>query len=73
MPLYRIHTFGVRNDNVSFLDSSKSFLDNVFFPEIDRQQIKIIVHLGDLVDRRKYINIQTANRLREDFLDPIKN
>ncbi len=65
--------WGVRNDNVSFLDSSKSFLDNVFFPEIDRQQIKIIVHLGDLVDRRKYINIQTANRLREDFLDPIKN
>jgi DNA repair exonuclease SbcCD nuclease subunit len=64
--------WGVRNDSVSFMDMSKSFLDNVFFPELEKRGIKTIVHLGDLVDRRKYINIQTANRLRQDFLEPIK-
>lgn len=64
--------WGVRNDSVSFMDMSKNFLDNVFFPEIEKRGIKTIVHLGDLVDRRKYINIQTANRLRTDFLEPIK-
>lgn len=64
--------WGVRNDSMSFMDMSKKFLDDVFFPEIDRHGIKTIVHLGDLVDRRKYINIQTANRLRQDFLEPIK-
>lgn len=64
--------WGVRNDSVSFMDMSKNFLDNVFFPEIEKRGIKTIVHLGDLVDRRKYINIQTANRLRQDFLEPIK-
>jgi DNA repair exonuclease SbcCD nuclease subunit len=63
--------WGVRNDSASFMDSTKKFLDNVFFPEIEKQGIDTIVHLGDLVDRRKYINIQTANRMREDFLDPI--
>jgi DNA repair exonuclease SbcCD nuclease subunit len=65
--------WGVRNDSVHFMDMSKNFLDNVFFPKIREHGVKQIVHLGDLVDRRKYINIQTANRLRRDFLEPIKD
>lgn len=64
--------WGVRNDNVSFLDNSKKFLDETFFPYIDRNNISTVVHLGDLVDRRKYVNINTARRLREDFLDKLK-
>lgn len=64
--------WGVRNDNVAFLDNSKKFLDETFFPYIDKNEIKHIVHLGDLVDRRKYININTARRLRTDFLDKLK-
>lgn len=65
--------WGVRNDNAAFLDNSKKFLDKVFFPYIDLHRIHNVVHLGDLVDRRKYININTAKRLREDFLQPIKD
>lgn len=64
--------WGVRNDNVAFLDNSKKFLDKTFFPYIDSNNIRTVIHLGDLVDRRKYININTARRLRTDFLDPIK-
>ena len=64
--------WGVRNDNVAFLDNSKRFLDEIFFPYIDENNIGTVVHLGDIVDRRKYININTARRLREDFLDKIK-
>ena len=64
---------GVRNDHISFMDNSKLFLDNVFFPLLVKHNIGTIVHLGDLVDRRKYININTANRLRVDFLDKIKD
>lgn len=63
--------WGVRNDNTAILDMSKRFLDDVFFKELDKQDIKHIIHLGDLVDRRKQINIQTAKRLREDFIIPI--
>ena len=63
--------WGIRNDSVHFMDMSKRFLDNVFFPTIKDMGIKTIIHLGDLVDRRKYINIQTANRLRYDFIYPI--
>lgn len=64
--------WGVRNDNVAFLDNSKRFLDEVFFPYIDSNDITTVIHLGDLVDRRKYVNINTAKRLREDFLNPLE-
>ena len=63
--------WGVRNDHVAFLDNNKKFLDNTFFPYIKENSIDTVLHLGDLVDRRKYINILTARRLREDFLKPM--
>ena len=63
--------WGVRNDSQAFLDNSKVFLDNVFFPYLEKHGVHTILHLGDLVDRRKYINYNTASRLRQDFLDPI--
>jgi len=63
--------WGVRNDNVAFMDNSKRFLDDVFFPYLDKHGIVTVCHLGDLVDRRKYINYNTALRLREDFLNPL--
>lgn len=63
--------WGVRNDNVAFMDMTKRFLDDVFFPTLERESITTIIHLGDLVDRRKQISYLTARRLRCDFLDRI--
>lgn len=63
--------WGVKNDSPVMLDNMRDFVNEIFFPYIDRHSIKHVVHLGDLVDRRKYININTAKRLREDFLEKI--
>jgi len=63
--------WGVRNDSDSFINASKKFLDDIFFPYLDQNDINTIVHLGDLVDRRKFININTASRLQQDFIRPI--
>ena len=63
--------WGVRNDQVAFLDNNKKFLDEVFFRYLDTHSINTVVHLGDLVDRRKYLNINTARRLRSDFIAPL--
>lgn len=65
--------WGVRNDSIIQHNHMKSFLDDVFFPRLAVEGINHIIHLGDLVDRRKYINYNTARRLREDFLDPLRN
>ena len=63
--------WGVRNDHQAYLDNNKKFLDDIFFPYIDDHSIVDVIHLGDLVDRRKYLNINTAKRLRDDFIRPL--
>jgi DNA repair exonuclease SbcCD nuclease subunit len=64
--------WGVRNDGRVFIEAKKRFLDEVFFPYLDKHDIKVLFHLGDLTDRRKYCNYVTLNRLKVDFLDQIK-
>ncbi len=64
--------WGIRNDSVLFCNYFKRFLDDVFFPKIKEEGITQILHLGDLVDRRKYINFLISNRLRTDFIEPIR-
>lgn len=61
---------GVRNDQPAFYPYfAKSFA--WFFKELDDRNIKCAIHLGDLLDRRKYLNYLTLSKLREDFLDPM--
>ena len=63
--------FGARGNIEPFLDMTKKFFDNVMFPEIDRQQIRHLIHLGDVFDSRKHINTNVANRCYNDFIVPI--
>ena len=65
--------WGIRNDSIAFMDNSKRFLDEVFFPYLDTNNVRTVVHLGDLVDRRKYLNHYTMHRLMNDFLIPLDN
>jgi predicted phosphodiesterase len=63
--------FGVRNDAPQFLDMTKRFVDEVMVPELMKRDVKQVVHLGDLLDRRKYVAFTTANRLYRDFITPV--
>lgn len=60
---------GVRGDHPAFMDNYKKFLDETFFPVVDLLGCKDIVHAGDVLDRRKFINFYTASRLRTDFFE----
>lgn len=65
--------YGCRNDNQYFYDYMQKFFDNIFFPYLKKYKINRVIHLGDLTENRRQINLQTANRLRNDFLEPVKN
>jgi DNA repair exonuclease SbcCD nuclease subunit len=62
---------GWKNDSPLFLDYFKRFYDNVFFPTLRDRGISKIVHLGDVFERRKYINFHVLNRTRVDFLEKL--
>ena len=63
--------FGARNDSIPFNDYFYKFYDNVFFPEIDKRGINTIIHLGDTMDRRKFVSYKIANDFRTRFIQPI--
>jgi DNA repair exonuclease SbcCD nuclease subunit len=63
--------WGTRNDNLVFSDHISSFYAQQFFPYIDRMGITTVFHLGDVCDRRKFINYATAMRLENDFIRPL--
>jgi len=65
--------FGIRNDNKDVLNHQNIFFDNIFFPYLEKNKIDTIIHLGDLVDRRKYINFHTLDNIKNNFFSKIKN
>jgi len=63
--------FGARSDSQTFDAYFKKFYDEVFFPELDKRNIKKIIHLGDCFDRRKYVNFNSLKSCREYFFDQV--
>jgi len=59
--------FGCRNDNPAFIEYQNKFYNEVFFPYIRENNIDTLIHLGDVVDRRKFINHNTAHNFKMNF------
>ncbi len=64
--------FGARNDNLAFHDYFEKFYTDVFFPYLEKNNIKTVVQFGDLFDRRKYVNFVTLSKSREYFFDKLR-
>lgn len=61
--------FGARNDNQNFNEYFFEFYENQFFPYLKEHNITDVVHLGDVMDRRKYVSYRIAKDFRERFID----
>jgi hypothetical protein len=60
--------FGARNDSPVFMEHFMRFFDRVFFPRIQAEGITTIIHMGDFLDRRKFVNFLTLNAVRNGFV-----
>jgi hypothetical protein len=59
--------WGARNDSPAFIDYFNRFYDEIFFTYLQENNIKTVIHLGDVVDRRKFINHNTAHNFKLKF------
>lgn len=64
--------WGARGDSNVFAEYFNEFYYNYFFPYLEQNNISRIFHLGDIVDRRKYINFVTARHLKK-FVETCHN
>jgi len=64
--------FGARGDSQLFFDYFMKFFDNVFFPYLKENNITTIIHAGDLMDRRKFVNFNILNQVRTKFIERLQ-
>ena len=61
--------WGARNDSQVFSNYFAKFYENIFFPTLEKRGIRTVIHMGDIVDRRKFINYKTLFQMRHHFFD----
>lgn len=63
--------FGARNDSAHFSVFFEKFYKEIFFPYLEQHNILHVIQLGDVFDRRKYVNFQTLNHCKKYFFDKL--
>jgi len=64
--------FGMRGDSIIFHKYIEKFYNNIFFPYLKENNIDTIFQMGDLFDRRKFINFNSLYLCRKYFFDKIQ-
>jgi DNA repair exonuclease SbcCD nuclease subunit len=65
--------FGARNDSPIFHKYFEKFYSEVFFPYLKEHNVLHVVQLGDLFDRRKYINFSSLKSSHDYFFNKLNN
>ena len=63
---------GMRGDSLDFHKYMEKFYSNIFFPYLIENKIDTVIQLGDLFDRRKFINFNSLYLCRKYFFDKLK-
>lgn len=63
--------FGCRLNSKIFVEAQKKFYENVFFPSVSENRPDLIIHLGDLYDDPKELDINIMRESKKMFIDPV--
>lgn len=73
VPIITDTHFGSRGDSQVLYQNQEEFYTKVFWPAIDAEgDVTELVHLGDVTDRRRYINYQTLSFAKHMFFEPAR-
>ena len=64
--------FGIRKGSQIFHNYFEKFYKEVFFPTLDEEGIKTVIHLGDCFDVRKGIDYWSLDWAKRVFFDPLR-
>jgi len=65
--------YGARGDSSAFSNFFARFYNEVFFPYLDDNNITTVLHLGDVFDRRKYINFASLKHCKDYFFEQLSS
>ena len=65
--------YNFKKANKNFHDYFAKFYNNIFFPYLDENNIKVVFHLGDAFDNRKGIDYWALKWAKENVYDKFKN
>lgn len=65
--------FGARGDSPHFHNYFRKFYENVLFPYLKEHNILHIVQLGDVFDRRKFVNFNSLSQSKDYFFNELNN
>lgn len=64
--------YGCKKNSKLFHDYFKKFYEDVFFPTIDKENIKTVIHMGDAFDSRKGIDFSALSWAKDNIFDPLQ-
>ena len=64
---------GARSDSKIMANHFAKFYTDIFFPTLEEQEITRVLMLGDIFDRRKYINFQSLHAARNYLFEPLRD
>ena len=65
--------FGVRNDNLHYVERYRKFYTEKVLPTIDKEGITEVLCLGDTFDRRKGVNFHSLEAAKEMWFRPLQD
>ena len=64
--------FGARGDSQLFFDYFMKFFEEELFPYLKKNNINTIIHAGDLMDRRKFVNFNILHQIRTRIMNVLE-
>ena len=65
--------YGARKGSKHLHDYFEMFYRDIFFPSLEEHKIDTIIHMGDIFDSRKAIDLQSLSGQRKLYLSLLRN